>query len=98
MVLTGIAKPDLKMGFLVVRKEATTRIHISEIHTLLIDSTMLVLVNVCGYLNENAYTSLCRELSARELSILFVETRAKKWQPFERQLIVDRDKCGILIG
>ena len=43
VVVTGVAKLDLKMGFLVVRKDTTTRVHLSEIHTLIIDSTAVSL-------------------------------------------------------
>ena len=39
VVITGAAKLDLKMGLLVVRKETTTRSHLSEIGTLMIEST-----------------------------------------------------------
>lgn len=50
VVVTGVAKLDLKLGFLVVRKETTTRIHLSEIHTLIVDSTAVSLT--AALLNE----------------------------------------------
>lgn len=50
VVVTGVAKLDLKMGFLVVRKETTTKIHLSEIHTLIVDSTAVSLT--AALLNE----------------------------------------------
>ena len=43
VVVTGVAKLDLKMGFLVVRKESTTKIHISEIHTMLANEKRLLI-------------------------------------------------------
>ncbi len=45
VVVTGVAKLDLKMGFLVVRTECTTKIHLSEIHTLIVDSTAVSLTS-----------------------------------------------------
>lgn len=62
VVVIGIAKLDLKMGFLVVRKETTTKIHISEIHTLMIDSTAVSLT-----------TALLNELIQRKVNVIFCD-------------------------
>ena len=62
VVVTGVAKLDLKMGFLVVRKEATTRIHLSEIHTLLVDSTAVSLT-----------TALLNELIREKIKVIFCD-------------------------
>ena len=39
VVITKTAKLDLQLGFLVVRGEETTKIHLSELGTLLIETT-----------------------------------------------------------
>ncbi len=62
VVVTGVAKLDLKMGFLVVRKESTTKIHISEIHTLIIDSTAVSLT-----------AALLNELIHRKVKVIFCD-------------------------
>ena len=60
VVVTGVAKLDLKLGFLVVRKESTTKIHISEIHTLIIDSTAVSLT-----------AALLNELMSKKVKVIF---------------------------
>ena len=62
VVVTGVAKLDLKMGFLVVRKESTTKIHLSEIHTLIIDSTAVALT-----------AALLNELIHQKIKVIFCD-------------------------
>lgn len=62
VVVTGVAKLDLKLGFLVVRKEQTTKIHLSEIHTLMIDSTAVSLT-----------TALLNALVQRKIKVIFCD-------------------------
>ena len=62
VVVTGVAKLDLKMGFLVVRKETTTKIHISELHTLIVDSTAVSLT-----------AALLNELTKRKVKVIFCD-------------------------
>lgn len=62
VVVTGVAKLDLKMGFLVVRKESTTKIHISEIHTLIVDSTAVSMT-----------AALLNELMKRRVKVIFCD-------------------------
>lgn len=38
-MVSSSAKLDYQMGYLVVRKDTTTKIHLGEIRTLLIEST-----------------------------------------------------------
>ena len=64
VVVTGVAKLDLKMGFLVVRKETTTRIHLSEIHTLIVESTAVSLTAV-----------LLNELIQKKIKVIFCDER-----------------------
>ena len=62
VVVTGVAKLDLKMGFLVVRKETTTRVHLSEIHTLIVDSTAVSLT-----------AALLNELTHQKIKVIFCD-------------------------
>ena len=39
VVVSSVSKLDLKLRYLVVRNEKTTKVHLSEIHTLIIEST-----------------------------------------------------------
>ena len=65
IVITGIAKLDYKLGFLVVRKkEEITRIHISEIRILLIESTSISLT-----------TSLLAELIKQKVKVIFCDEK-----------------------
>ncbi|MCL2325027.1 MAG: type II CRISPR-associated endonuclease Cas1 [Proteobacteria bacterium] len=43
VVISGIAKLELRLGYLVVRQETTTRIHLSEIYALMVESTAVSL-------------------------------------------------------
>ena len=62
IVVTGVAKLDLKMGFLVVRKESITKIHLSEIHTLIIESTAVSLT-----------AALLNELIKQKIKVIFCD-------------------------
>ena len=62
IVITGVAKLDLKMGFLVVRKEATTKIQLSEIHTVIISSTAVSLT-----------TALLNEMIRQKIKVIFCD-------------------------
>lgn len=50
VVISNSAKLDYQLGFLVVRQEMTTKIHMSEIHTILVESTAVSLT--AALLNE----------------------------------------------
>ncbi len=58
------AKLDLQMNYLVVRNEETTKIHLSEIGTLLIESTAVSLT-----------VSLLAELSSRKIKVIFCDEK-----------------------
>ncbi|MBD5529373.1 MAG: type II CRISPR-associated endonuclease Cas1 [Lachnospiraceae bacterium] len=60
VVVTGSAKLDYQMGFLVVRKEKITKIHLNEIAILLIDSTAVSIT-----------TALINELLKQKVKIVF---------------------------
>ncbi len=63
VVITGCAKLDFKMDYLVVRKqEATNRIHLSEIGILIVESTAVSLTTVL----------LC-ELVKRKIKVIFCD-------------------------
>lgn len=59
-MVTGSAKLDYQMGFLVVRKEKITKIHLNEIAILLIDSTAVSIT-----------TALINELLKQKIKIIF---------------------------
>lgn len=62
--ITNRAKLDLKMNYLVVRKEEVTRIHLSEISTLIIESTAV-----------SVTAALLAELSKRKIKVIFCDEK-----------------------
>ena len=60
----GIVKLELKLGYLVVRGETTTRISLSEIGMLIVESTAAAIT-----------TGLLRELSRRKIKIIFCDEK-----------------------
>ncbi len=60
IVITGSAKLDYQLGYLVVRKEKITKIHLNEIAVLLIDSTAV-----------SVTTALISELLKQKVKIIF---------------------------
>lgn len=64
IVISKRAKLDLQLGFLVVRGETVTKIHLGEISTLLIESTAVSLT-----------TSLLAELTKRKVKVIFCDEK-----------------------
>lgn len=64
VVITNVAKLDLQMGFMVVRKEETTKIHLSEIGTVLIESTAVSIT-----------AALIAELVKRKIKVIFCDEK-----------------------
>ena len=64
VVVTGNAKLDYKMGYLVIRMDKITKIHLSEINTVLIDSPAVSLT-----------TSLLAELSRKKIKVIFCDEK-----------------------
>lgn len=64
VVISKRAKLDLQLGFLVVRGEETTKIHLGEISTVLIESTSVSLT-----------TSLLAELARRKIKVIFCDEK-----------------------
>lgn len=64
VVITKRAKLDLQMSYLVIRMEEITKIHLSEISVLLIDSPAVSLT-----------TSLLAELSQRKIKVIFCDEK-----------------------
>ena len=61
VVVSGYAKLDYKMDYLVVRKkEEVFRIHLSEIYILLLDSTTISIT-----------TALLSELTKKKIKVIF---------------------------
>ena len=63
-MISNRAKLDLQLGFLVVRGEETTKIHLGEISLLLIENTAVSLT-----------TSLLAELSKRKIKVIFCDEK-----------------------
>lgn len=62
--MSNSAKLDYQMGFLVVRKETTTKIHLNEISVLLLESTAISLT-----------ASLVSELLKRKIKVIFCDEK-----------------------
>ncbi|MGB5824122.1 MAG: type II CRISPR-associated endonuclease Cas1 [Proteocatella sp.] len=64
VVVSNRAKLELKLGYLVVRGETTTRIHLSEIAMLMIENTAVAIT-----------ASLLSELSKRKVKVVFCDEK-----------------------
>lgn len=64
VVISKRAKLDYQLGYLVVRNEEITKIHLGEISTLLIESTVVSLT-----------TSLLAELSKKKIKVIFCDEK-----------------------
>lgn len=64
VVITGRAKLDLKLGYLVIRKEETVKIHLSEIAVLIIESTAVSLT-----------AALLCEVTKKKIKVIFCDER-----------------------
>ena len=64
VVVSSISKLDLKLGYLVVRNEKITKVHLSEIHTLIIESTAVSLT-----------AALLNEMVKRKIKIIFCDEK-----------------------
>lgn len=64
VVVSGSAKLDYQMGYLVVRKDTTTKIHLSEISLLMIETTAVSLT-----------VSLLSELVKKKIKVIFCDEK-----------------------
>lgn len=64
VVVSSSAKLDYQMGYLVVRKDTTMKIHLSEINTVLIESTA---VSITG--------ALLSELTKKKIKVIFCDEK-----------------------
>ncbi|MBR4731835.1 MAG: type II CRISPR-associated endonuclease Cas1 [Lachnospiraceae bacterium] len=64
VVITNSAKLDYQMGFLVVRGRETTKVHVSEIHTLMIETTAVSLT-----------AALLAELIKKKVKVIFCDEK-----------------------
>ena len=64
VVISKRAKLDYQLGYLVVRNESVTKIHLGEISTLLIESTAVSIT-----------TSLLAELTKRKIKVIFCDEK-----------------------
>ena len=67
VVISKRAKLDYQLGYLVVRNEEVTKIHLSEISTILIESTAATVT-----------TSLLAELTKKKIKVIFCDEKRKK--------------------
>lgn len=68
VVITGRAKLDLKMNYMVVRKESTTKINIGELETVVIETLQVSIT-----------TALLIELSKQKVKVIFCD---ESYSPF----------------
>ena len=64
VVISKLAKLDYQLGYLVVRNEEVTKIHLSEISTILIESTAATVT-----------TSLLAELTKKKIKVIFCDEK-----------------------
>lgn len=64
VVIASSAKLDYQMGYLVVRKDTVTKIHLSEIRLLLIESTAVSLT-----------AALLAELTDKKIKVIFCDAK-----------------------
>lgn len=64
VVISNSAKLDYQLGYMVVRRDITTKIHISEIHTVLIESTAVSLT-----------AALLAELVKHKIKVIFCDEK-----------------------
>ena len=64
IVISRRAKLDYQMGYMVLRNEEVTKIHLSEISTILIESTAVSLT-----------TSLLSELTKKKIKVIFCDEK-----------------------
>ena len=64
VVISKRAKLDYQLGYLVVRNEEVTNIHLSEISTILIESTAATVT-----------TSLLAELTKKKIKVIFCDEK-----------------------
>lgn len=64
VVIASSAKLDYQMGYLVVRKDMVTKIHLSEIRLLLIESTAVSLT-----------AALLAELTDKKIKVIFCDAK-----------------------
>ena len=64
VVVTGCAKIEYKLNYVVVRSDCVKKIHISEIHTLIVESTAISLT-----------AALLNELIKRKIKVIFCDEK-----------------------
>ena len=67
VVIYRIAKLDYKLGYMVVRSEEITKIHLGEISTVLIETTAA-----------SVTASLLSELAKKKIKVIFCDEKQKR--------------------
>ena len=77
VVISKRAKLDYQLGYLVVRNEEVTKIHLSEISTILIESTAATVT-----------TSLLAELTKKKIKVIFCDEKRNPSSELDRKSVV----------
>ena len=64
VIISSSAKLDYQMGFLVIRRDTVTKVHLSEIHTLMVESTAVSLT-----------AALLQELVNHKIKVIFCDEK-----------------------
>lgn len=64
VIISSAAKLDYQMGYLVIRKDDVTKIHLSEIETVMIESTSVSLT-----------AALLCELTKKKIKVIFCDEK-----------------------
>lgn len=64
VIISSTAKLDYQMGYLVIRKDDVTKIHLSEIETVMIESTSVSLT-----------AALLCELTKKKIKVIFCDEK-----------------------
>lgn len=64
VIISSAAKLDYQMGYLVIRKDDVTKIHLSEIETVMIESTSVSLT-----------VALLCELTKKKIKVIFCDEK-----------------------
>lgn len=77
IVISTRAKLDLQLGYMVVRGERTTKVHLDEISVLIIETTQVSLT-----------AALLAEMMDRKIKVIFCDSKRNPSAELERMMSV----------
>ena len=86
VIISSRCKLDLKMGYLVVRREEVKRIFLDEI---------AILVNLRSYFPDDSISLFLQTALDHQYRLLLVDAWEHPKLPEEQRLIIDKDLCEI---